>query len=67
MCVCVCVCVCVQFCIQYCFFIHLSVDEHLVCFHILASVLTSGILPLPQILSSFLFREDPLTFISGLV
>ena len=33
--VCVCVCVCVCMCVSYNFFVHLSVDGHLGCFHIL--------------------------------
>ena len=36
--VCVCVCVCV-----YIFFIHSSVDGHLGCFHILASINNAGV------------------------
>ena len=36
MCVCVCVCVCVY----HIFFIHLSVDGYLHCFHILAIVIS---------------------------
>ena len=40
MCVCVyvCVCVCVCVCIHQIFFIHLSADGYLVCFHILVIV-----------------------------
>jgi len=39
-CVCACVCVCVCVCVCACalFFIHTSVDEHLVCFYVLATV-----------------------------
>ena len=36
MCVCVCVCVCA--CVINHIFIHSSVDRHIVCFHILATV-----------------------------
>ena len=70
MCVCVCVCVCTHMCATLyttLLFIHLSIDEHLVCFHILATMFTSGISPLLQIVTSLLFTEDALTIISGLV
>ena len=36
--VCGCVCVCVCVCVYHSFFIHSSVDGHLGCFHILATV-----------------------------
>ena len=36
--VCMCVCVCVCVCVYHIIFIHLSVDGHLGCFHILAIV-----------------------------
>ena len=64
-----CVCVCVHMCATLyttLLFINLSIDEHLDCFHILA-MFTSGISPFLQIVTSFLFTEDGLTIISGLV
>ena len=37
-CVCVCMCVCVYIHTYHIFFIHLAVDEHIGCFHVLAIV-----------------------------
>ena len=36
--ICICVCVCVFVSVHYIFFIHSSVNEHLCCFHVLATV-----------------------------
>ena len=38
LCACACVCVCVCVCVYHIFFIHSSVDGHVGCFHILATV-----------------------------